>query len=481
MAKTLFLFLSLFVVAIVNAQDLYTYQSLSGIYYTTQKDSLKKNWVCPALYQDKATQKTYKDLWDDRTNFLLDAITANDYIHDGEVYGYVSQLLSDICSGNKKMVPVQPLLLLDRSSAINAYAVGKNVIVVNAGLVDFCQTREELALAIAHELSHNILDHVDNAMKEKAEWLNSKEYQQKLKGILDSKYERYSRLMKIAENYSFSRNRHNRYHESSADSLAIILLKNSNLAFNASYFLRLDSADVVYHQPLKNPLKSYFDAYNLPFQPEWTVKRTRGLSSHSYNFRDTTTIDDSLKTHPDCVVRYQNTASQTTVNGVYTPIPASVKKLSNKILLWNMFDDLRLTACLYRILLEKDNGNTDEWYDFMVHNVFFGLLYATNQLSRFNVIGIMQKEYIAKDYYALQTMLEQMSQEDLEKYCKQLANLGFWQNTTADAKGLKLLMATLNTPGPDNTDKQKDIASKNFMTSYSTSMYCELAQHFRKK
>ncbi|KAI9449600.1 hypothetical protein F5148DRAFT_1291362 [Russula earlei] len=179
---------------------------------------------------------------------------------------------------------------------------------------------------------------------------------------------------------------------------------------------------------------------------------------------------DSLKTHPDCVVRYQNTASQTTVDGKYTPIPASVKKLSNKILLWNMFDDLKLTACLYRILLEKDNGNTDEWYDFMTHNVFFGLLYATNQLSRFNVIGIMQKEYIAKDYYALQTMLEQMSQEDLEKYCKQLANLGFWQNTTADAKGLKLLMATLTTTGPDNTDKQKDIASKNFITSYSTSM-----------
>jgi len=57
----------------------------------------------------------------------------------------------------------------------------------------------------------------------------------------DSKYERLSRLKKVLEGYSFSRGRHQRYHESDADSLAIVLLKKSNIAFNAAYFLRLDA------------------------------------------------------------------------------------------------------------------------------------------------------------------------------------------------------------------------------------------------
>ena len=77
-------------------------------------------------------------------------------------------------------------------------------------------TREELALAIAHEMSHNILHHIENAMFQKAEWLSSDEYRQSLNAVLDSKYERLSRLKKTFEGYTFSRSRHQRYRESEA-------------------------------------------------------------------------------------------------------------------------------------------------------------------------------------------------------------------------------------------------------------------------
>ena len=39
--------------------------------------------------------------------------------------------------------------------------------------------------------------------------------------------------------------------------------------------LRLDSADIQYRQPLKEPVKHYFTAYNLAFEDAWSQKRSR--------------------------------------------------------------------------------------------------------------------------------------------------------------------------------------------------------------
>lgn len=465
----------------VNAQTktLYNYQDLSHIFYQKQKDSLQKAWVCPSAYKEKETQKKYKEFWEERTDFVTSAIAKDDYVHDSEVYDYIDNIIAQITQANKQMIPVKPFLLIDRSSSVNAYAMGNNVISVNLGLIVFAQSREELSLVIAHELSHNILSHAENAMKQRAEWLTSDEYKKSLTAVLDSKYERLSRLRKVLENYSFSRSKHQRYHESDADSLAIILLKKSNIPFNANFFLRLDSADVVYKQPLKNPIKNYFASYNLPFEDAWTQKRSKGLSTRAYNFKDTSGIEDSLKTHPDCVERYNHTRSQTVANAAFTAIPAGVHEKANKMLIWNMYSNMSLTPCLYRILLEKDRGNTDAWYDFMINNIITGLYFADRELNRFNAIGVTQKEYISKNYYELQNMLEQIPREQLEQYCKAFQNAGFWRSMPATEKALKSLLYTLALD-PDNSDKNRSRAAKEFTSANGTSMYCEFAQNFLK-
>jgi len=471
----------IFLVLQVNAQTkaLYNYQDLSHFFYQKQKDSLQKAWVCPSIYKEKETQKKYKEFWDSRTDFVTGAIAADDYIHDQEVYAYIDGIISQLAQANKQLIPVKPFLLIDRSSSVNAYAMGNNVIAVNLGLIVFSQSREELSLAIAHELSHNILEHAENAMKQRAEWLTSEEYKKSLNAVLDSKYERLSRLKKVLENYSFNRSKHQRYHESDADSLAIVLLKKSNIAFNADFFIRLDSADDVYHQSLKNPLKNYFASYNLPFEDAWMQKRSKGLSTRAYNFRDTSHIADSLKTHPDCIERYNKTKSQSVSNASYTAIPANIRDKANKMLIWNMYSNMSLTPCLYRIFLEKDKGNTDTWYDFMINNIISGLYYADRELNRFNAVGVVQKEYISKNYYELQTMLEQIPREQLEQYCKTFQSAGFWASMPSGEKALKSFMYTLALD-PDNSDKNKSKAAKAFTTDNTSSMYCEFAKIFVK-
>ena len=463
-----------------NAQNhnLYSYQDLSKFSFAKQKDSLKKAWVCPQLYKDKETQKKYKEIWDDRTDFITGAIEANNFVNDGDVYNYISNIILDLTKANPALLKQKPLLLIDRSASVNAYAIGGNVIAVNLGLITFAQSREEIALVIAHELSHNILDHAENSMKERAVWLTSDEYKNSLKAVLDSKYERLTRLKKVMESFTFNRNRHSRYHESDADSLAIILLKNSNISFNPEFFLRLDSTDNEYMQELKNPTKSYFASYKVPVEDAWFIKRSKGLSSRNYNFKDTTVMADSLKTHPDCVERYNKTKNEVNIKGSFTAIPVDIKEKANKMLIWNMYDNLSLTECLYRILLEKDKGNIDPWYDFMTYNIFAGLYYSNKQLNRFNAIGIKPKEYISKSYYELQNMLEQIPADNLEQLCKAATSQGFWSNMPADAKGMKILFATLNLD--DNPSKVQANAAKDFMNNNPSSMYCEFAEHFKK-
>ena len=471
----------LFVFESIHAQQkpLYTYQQLSNVAYAKQKDSLKKTWVCPTVFSDKDAQKKYKDVWDSRVAFITDAIENKNYIYEKELYDYVGGIIQDIAAANPSLIPHQPLLLIDRSSSVNAYSYGGNIIAVNVGLILFSNCREELALAIAHELSHNILNHADRAIKERIEWLTSDEYKKSLNAVLDSKYERFSQLKKIIENYSFTRSKHNRYHESDADSLAIILLNNSKIGFDAKFFLHLDSSDLRYKTPLQKPVEQYFTTYGLPFEDWWTQRKGKGLSTHNYNFQDTTGVEDSIKTHPDCIVRYEKTASRSSTHMQYTAIPASLKETADRIMIWNQFDNMSLSACLYNVLLAKDRGVTDEWYDFMLHNVIAGLYYADLNLMRFTAIGITQKEYISKNFYELQNMLEQMPKDKLQAYYKDLQSTSFWGKMPADAKGLKLLMSRLTTGQKD--DKEHEVAAKDFMNSYNESMYCEFADHFRKK
>ena len=475
---TFFIIIALPVIS--QTKVLYSYQDLSHSFYKKQEDSLMKAWICPALYTDKTTQKKYKEIWDERTDFITRAIEGDNYIHDNEVYNYVDGIITQIVQANKQMIPVKPFLLLDRSSSTNAYAIGNNIIAVNLGLIVFSKSREELSLAIAHELSHNILTHPENAMKQRAEWLTSEEYNNSLNAVLESKYERLSRLKKVLENYSFNRPKHQRYHESEADSLAIVLLKKSNIAFNADFFLRLDSSDIIYQHPLKDPVKTYFTTYNLPFEDSWTKKRSRGLSTKAYNFKDTTGVVDSLKTHPDCVERYNKTRSQTVSQAIPTDIPTFIHNKANKMLIWNMYSNMSLTPCLYRILLEKDKGNADEWYDFMIHNIITGLYYSDREMKRFTAIGVTPKEYISKDYYELQTMLEQIPREQLEVYCKTIQGANFWKDMAAGEKALKSLLYTLALD-PDNSNANRAKAAREFSSGNSTSMYYEFAQIFERK
>jgi Zn-dependent protease with chaperone function len=51
-------------------------------------------------------------------------------------------------------------IYLQNSDAINAFAALNGIIIINKGIIDFCQNDDELALAIGHEIAHMTEDHI---------------------------------------------------------------------------------------------------------------------------------------------------------------------------------------------------------------------------------------------------------------------------------------------------------------------------------
>src|SRR5215469_9981131 len=87
---------------IAGAQDqtLYTYQQLSNSYYAVQKDSLKKAWSCPDAFSDRAKQKKFKEIWEERTEFLLAAIEKQDFVYEPEIHRYLQEIIGKLMAGS---------------------------------------------------------------------------------------------------------------------------------------------------------------------------------------------------------------------------------------------------------------------------------------------------------------------------------------------------------------------------------------------
>lgn len=460
---------------ITNAQSVSTYDQLSSTFYLKRKDSLKKSFKCPEQFTKKETQKKFKEIWDSRTDFLFESIGNDQFLAQPEMYKYTYTLLQEIISGNKQLFPNAPFLLIDRSSSVNAYAMGNNIIAVNIGLLAFVQTREELSLVLAHELAHNALKHPENSMIDRAELLTSEKYKKELDEIGKSTYGKYSKLIKILNGYSFSRAKHNRYHEEEADSMAQVLLMNSKIAYDPKIFLRLDSADYTYKQDLKKNVGDYFTKGEIVLEETWLKKGGRGLSTKKYNFKDLA-LNDSLKTHPDCIDRYKFIVRKAPAGKFSeTPLPTNMVNDANECIIWWNVINNNLTAAMYRIFLEQDKGNTKIWYENMSSLVLNRLYNADKKFERFNAVNVEKKELISNKYFELQTLFEQIPREKLEMICSAELNKQCWQDSKPDSKSLKAIFKNINFTAPLTPKEIKNLKTT-FQENYPSSPLRELVE-----
>ncbi|MBL4710143.1 MAG: M48 family metalloprotease [Flavobacteriales bacterium] len=245
--------------------------------------------------------KDYKEFHKERHEHLVNKIETGYYIYDDFFYVRLNKILQKIIASNPNYTNLDNTeILVERSVVPNAACYGNGIMVFNLGLISRLQNDDQLAFVISHELSHQILNHVDGSVKNKIDYLDSKEYKNKIKSIKNLEYNNNTVYESFLLDLSLKSSGRTRQKEREADSLAIVLLQNTNYKLNESLNLLaiLDISDEPKYADTID-YKTQFSADSYEFQDAWLLKRNGLAVQQEYDQE----LIDSLKTHPDCDLR----------------------------------------------------------------------------------------------------------------------------------------------------------------------------------
>jgi hypothetical protein len=187
---------------------------------------------------------------------------------------------------------------------------------------------------------------------------------------------------------------------------------------------------------------------------------------------DTSSKSDSLKTHPDCKLRYSHNLSRNSSTINKTPIPQNVHDAAFEIAIMNSFVNKNLTSCFYRLIQEKEVKPNLEIYDFLSNAIFHSLLLSVNNMERFNVLRIKKKKDVSTNYFELQNFLEQVSEKSLVELCNQMSTN--YKPTDNEALNVLEYYKTLSsTPAEKKASYKSNFVTK-FKNDYPNSIYFEI-------
>lgn len=240
----------------------------------------------------RSLKSEIKDIYEDRVKTLKGLLESDYFIDDPEVSALVYGIHKEITSTHpREGYPVR--LLVSRSPSVNAYCWGEGTMVINLGLLSRINSESELAFVMAHEMAHQLLDHINQRLINTIEKRNDKDLKKKVEE---------SGKLEVLKSLTYDFYRYTRKNEIQADSLAMVLLSNTKYDRKASQtvLLMLDSADIP-ENTNKPDLKSFFNFSRYAYKEHWTRKPSSsfGLAGRSNSDYNT----DSVKSHPDIADR----------------------------------------------------------------------------------------------------------------------------------------------------------------------------------
>lgn len=313
---------------LVSARQLVQYKPLSD------NPALVKDWTTTLQKEHEHLLKNlpsenksdYKKLYEDRYTMLKEYSTQNRIIADSFANNYLQQLVAAVFSKNPSLDPSKYRIRFTRDHWPNASSLGEGTIVFNIGLFTKLLNESQVAFVICHEIAHYHLSHSQNRIDQYVTTINSKEYQKELKRILKSEFQQGRQAESLVKGIVLNNRKHSREHESSADSMAIELMKNTVFRVEdaLSSLALLDSVDEDKYN-VSPALEKLFNFSQYPFQQAWVKEeQTLMAAAASSEAKENSKEKDSLKTHPDCLVRISQISSK--VNSYSQP-----GKVSNPI------------------------------------------------------------------------------------------------------------------------------------------------------
>lgn len=305
-AKLLFAFCLSLLFAHLNAQQTTAdFGQLSSVKYKEKIAQLEK-YTVPVKYTEKSAQAWYKEILTDRNKSLLETFKGDQLVYDTLLLNKCNEIFARIKGNNKNFNFDSITLYINRSIIANAACYGEGTIMINLGLFLWIDNDDELAMVIAHELAHQLLKHTDSKLEKSIAMLTSDDFKDELKKIKKENYGKFSRFRELMKGLNIESGKHSTYKESEADSLGVVFIRNAkyNVTTAAKILLKLDNADDIYKSNKLYVLKDFLEnsGANLSY---FNVKpKYNGLSTIQVEMNADKDLD-SIKTHPDCIKRYE--------------------------------------------------------------------------------------------------------------------------------------------------------------------------------
>ena len=395
-----------------------SFSTLGSANYKEKITQLEKS-VAPKKYAEKSAQAWYNEIITDRNKTLLNAFKDDDLIYDTLLLNKCNSILNRITAANKNYNFDTVKLYINRSVVANAACYGEGTVMVNLGLFLWVDTDDELALVIAHELAHQLLNHSESKIEKSIAMLTSDDFKEELKSIKKADYGKFDRFRKLMKGLSIESGKHSRYKESEADSLGLVLIRNAKYdVTNApKVLLKLDKVDELFTSNKLYTLKDYFE--NAPIDLSFfNVKpKYNGLSSKNVTMNADKDLD-SIKTHPDCIKRYETLAGKgnaVTLNccsALNNTLPQYKENALLEIVRY-LYENKAIGLCAHLCIFALKNNYDAAVYNGFLSLCFSRLYYNDKKLERFNAANAYAKR--ETNLKELQDFLFEVNSADLDK------------------------------------------------------------------
>lgn len=348
----------------VKAQEVFSGFKEKESFYIKVLSTLQEQYNHDLSALPAKDKKDLEKIYSQRWKNITEKIDKKEIYGNPDVQDYLNDILDVLIRANPELKNQSFHCYFSRSGIPNAAYLGEGLILFNMGLFTRLENESQVAFVLCHELAHFLLKHSENSIKKYVFTLNAPETQKELRNIKNMPYGKRQELEKLVKGITFDTRRHGRNHESSADSMAIELLKTTSFDLSES-LSALALLDVIDQDTMnmKLALTQLFDQPEYPFQKRWLKKEEGLLGGHSELSADES-IADSLKTHPDCNERIEAlkpliekyTQSDVRKNLINAERFNQYQKLFNLEIVDYAFNSDNYSNCLYyavKLLYEK--------------------------------------------------------------------------------------------------------------------------------
>ena len=367
--------------------------------------------------------KVKSELLSNSENFqkeFYEEIEDGQFVSDERFQNFLDEILKELRSKNPE-IPSNLRILLSKYPNVNAYAMPDGTIVVNMGCFYFLENEDQIASIVAHEIAHNVLNHVLKSQVKLIENQRSDAFKGKVKSIQKKKYGKNDQAFQMMQNILYEEGNMKRTHEKEADSLGFKFYAETRYKDDEfiNAFKLLQRYDTL--KPAGLPVEAfqkYFDLPNQAFNQKWL--EMEDFSQYDYSKFVEKINQDSISSHPEALQRIEFLQkSFPKLNEIAAPVQAGNDFLElQKVAEWeeapNLFFLKEYGLSSYICLLRLNKGLDADYYGYWLGKNFEKIYEARKQYKLNRYLETVNPKEQSESYMQFLSFMWNLNLDELK-------------------------------------------------------------------